>query len=238
MGAKYRLLLSFRCPGNRRVVLGNKAKRIVFIEIHRSEFGLTNPHRVPQHALEYRLQLARRAADDLQNLRSRSLLLKRFGKLARARLHLIEQAHVFDRDHRLVGEGGDKADLLLGEWPHRLGLQDNDPDWSSFAQQWQPQPRASAADFRSFLQGVFRIGQNIGDLDDASFLQDTTEDRSSPGWDWMLFHERLEFGRKTVKGNLPEGIAIRACDADHVRLTQARGGLDQRLEHNFEVERR
>src|SRR5262249_7771000 len=83
-----------------------------------------------------------------------------------------------------------------------------------------------------------RIGQNIGDLDDASFLQDTTEDRSSPGWDWMLFHERLEFGRKTVKGNLPEGIAIRACDADHVRLTQARGGLDQRLEHNFEVERR
>src|SRR5262249_47202786 len=91
---------------------------------------------------------------------------------------------------------------------------------------------------RSFLQGVFRIGQNIGDLDDASFLQDTTEDRSSPGWDWMLFHERLEFGRKTVKGNLPEGIAIRACDADQVRLTQARGGLDQRLEHNFEVERR
>src|SRR5262249_41850121 len=110
--------------------------------------------------------------------------------------------------------------------------------WISFAQQGQPQHRASAADLRSFLQGVFRIGQNIGDLDDASFLQDTTEDRSSPGWDWMLFHERLEFGRKTVKGNLPECIAIRACDADHVRLTQARGGLDQRLEHNFEVERR
>src|SRR5262249_45211721 len=97
------------------------------------------------------------------------------------------------------------------------------------AQQWQPQHRASAADLRSWLQGVFRIGQNSGDLDDASFLQDTTEDRFSPGWDSMLFHERLVFGRITVKGNLSEGIAIRACDANHFR--QARGGLDQRLKH-------
>src|SRR5262245_9483154 len=202
------------------------------------ELGLTDAPGISQNRSENLGELAGGAADDLEHLGHCRLLLQRLGQLARARLHLVEQTHVLDRDHRLVGEGGDKVNLLLGEWPHRLALQDNDPDWISFPQQWQPQHRASAADLRSFLQGVFRIGQNIGDLDDASFLQDTTEDRSAPGWDSMLFHERLVFGRITVKGNLPEGIDIRACDADHVRLTQARGGLDQRLEHNFEVEGR
>ena len=33
------------------------------------------------------------------------LLLQRFGEFDRAFLHLVEQPHVFDRDHCLVGEG-------------------------------------------------------------------------------------------------------------------------------------
>ena len=40
--------------------------------------------------------------------------------LARARLHLVEQAHVLDRDHGLVGEGGDQLDLLVGERPDNI----------------------------------------------------------------------------------------------------------------------
>ena len=70
---------------------------------------------VRQHGLEHRLQVAGRSGDDLQHLRRRGLLLQRLGKLARARLHLVEQPHVLDGDHRLVGEGGDKLDLLLRE---------------------------------------------------------------------------------------------------------------------------
>ena len=34
------------------------------------------------------------------------------GQLAHARLRLFEKAHVLDRDHSLVGEGGDEFDLL------------------------------------------------------------------------------------------------------------------------------
>jgi hypothetical protein len=30
-------------------------------------------------------------------------------------LHLVEQPYVRDRDHCLVGDGGDKLDLLVGE---------------------------------------------------------------------------------------------------------------------------
>ena len=32
-----------------------------------------------------------------------------------ARLHLIEQSRVLNRDHGLVGEGLDELDLLVGE---------------------------------------------------------------------------------------------------------------------------
>ena len=42
---------------------------------------------------------------------------QRLGKLARARLHLVEQSHVLDCDHRLVGEGLDQLDLLGSERP-------------------------------------------------------------------------------------------------------------------------
>ena len=37
-------------------------------------------------------------------------------------LHLVEQPHVLDRDHRLVGKGGDQFDLLVSERPHRFAL--------------------------------------------------------------------------------------------------------------------
>ena len=49
-----------------------------------------------------------------EDLRRRRLLLQRLGQLACARLHLVEQPHVLDRDHRLVGEGLDQLDLLFG----------------------------------------------------------------------------------------------------------------------------
>ena len=54
-----------------------------------------------------------------QDLRGRRLLLQRLGQLAIARLQLLEQPHVLDRDHRLVGEGLQQLDLLVGE---RAGL--------------------------------------------------------------------------------------------------------------------
>src|SRR5262249_59215663 len=83
------------------------------------EMGGANARRIFQNGLEHGLQFAWRTTDDLEHLRRRSLLLQRLGELARARLHLVEQPHVLDRDHRLVGEGGDEFDLSVAE---RLNL--------------------------------------------------------------------------------------------------------------------
>ena len=54
----------------------------------------------------------------LQHLGCRRLLLQRLGQIVGALLQLLEQPHVLDRDHCLVGEGLDELDLLVGEWPH------------------------------------------------------------------------------------------------------------------------
>ena len=72
------------------------------------------PHRSSadcDQRVEHRLQIERRAADDLQHVGGGGLLLQRLGEIAGARLHLVEQSHVLDRDDRLVGEGLDELDL-------------------------------------------------------------------------------------------------------------------------------
>ncbi len=55
------------------------------------------------------------STDHAQDLARRRLLLERLGQVAVARLQLVEQAHVLDRDHRLVGERRHQLDLLVRE---------------------------------------------------------------------------------------------------------------------------
>ena len=42
-------------------------------------------------------------------------VLARLGELPALVLDFVEQPHILDRDHRLVGEGLDQLDLFLGE---------------------------------------------------------------------------------------------------------------------------
>ena len=53
--------------------------------------------------------------DDAQDLAGRRLLLQRFGEVAVASLQLREQPHVLDGDDRLIGEGLEQRDLVVGE---------------------------------------------------------------------------------------------------------------------------
>ena len=66
-----------------------------------------------QHGLQ-----VERGVDRLGDVAERAQLLDRLRELARARLHLVEQPHVLDRDHRLIGKRSDQLDLLVGERPH------------------------------------------------------------------------------------------------------------------------
>ena len=73
--------------------------------------------RGPRHdRREHGLQIQRRA-DGLSDLAQRLQFADRSHELAGPRLELLEQAHVLDGDHGLVGEGPQQRDLFFGERP-------------------------------------------------------------------------------------------------------------------------
>ncbi len=64
---------------------------------------------------EHRFQVEGRAADDLEHIGGRGLLLQGFAEIVGALAQFVEQAGVLDGDHRLIGEAGDQIDLLVGK---------------------------------------------------------------------------------------------------------------------------
>src|SRR5262245_21512585 len=59
--------------------------------------------------IQHRLDVGRRTSDDTQYFTRRRLLLQRL-------LEFLEQPHVLDGDHRLIGEGFENFDLRIREW--------------------------------------------------------------------------------------------------------------------------
>ena len=85
--------------------------------------------------VQHRVEIERRAADRLQHLGRRGLLLQRLGHVAVARLHLLEQPDILDGDDRLVGEGLEQVDLLVVNGLTSVRRMTIAPMASSFAQQ-------------------------------------------------------------------------------------------------------
>ena len=90
-------------PTNRSSFTLNKANLCVSC--------LAEPRGIFGDRIKHRLNIRRRAGDDTQDLARRRLLLQRL-------LEFLEQPHVLDGDHRLVGEGFKKLDLRRGEGAH------------------------------------------------------------------------------------------------------------------------
>jgi hypothetical protein len=76
---------------------------------------------LPQHfahaddGVERRAQFMAHIGEELR------LVLARLGKLPALVLDFIEQAHILDGDHGLVGKGRQQLNLLLVEGPHLRG---------------------------------------------------------------------------------------------------------------------
>ena len=92
---------------------GQAQQAVVVDQVDAEPGRREQPLAAVEDLVEHRLRVGHRAADDLQHLGGRGLLLERL-------LGLVEQARVLDRDHRLVGERAQQADLLVGEAGRRL----------------------------------------------------------------------------------------------------------------------
>ena len=73
--------------------------------------GIAQPRGILRDHIQHRLNIRRRAGDDTQDFTRRRLLLQRL-------LEFLEQPHVLDGDHGLVGEGFKELDLRRGEGAH------------------------------------------------------------------------------------------------------------------------
>src|SRR5438874_7178711 len=63
------------------VEISRRMKRAGFVVKYCAEFGVTESYRILQNGLEHRFQLTQGAADNLQHLGRRGLLLLRFAQL-------------------------------------------------------------------------------------------------------------------------------------------------------------
>src|SRR5256885_5146600 len=87
---------------------GNQPEGVTFAAKEVSPVAATELVGILDHDVEDRLEVECGAADALEYVRGRRLLFERF-------LRLVEEPHVLDRDHRLVGERLDELDLARRE---------------------------------------------------------------------------------------------------------------------------
>ena len=100
---------------------------VPLVESQHHVINPANPRGALDDGVEHRLHVRRRAADDAEHLGRCRLMLQRLAQFRVALLDFLEQAHVLDGDDRLVGEGFEQLDLLVGERPDLQSANDESP---------------------------------------------------------------------------------------------------------------
>ena len=122
---------------------------------------LAQSHRLFQHCIEHRRQVARRRVDHLQYFSRRGLLIQRFSLLG-------EKSGVFDSDDRLIGEGVDKFYLPIRKRFHSSARNQDGTDWFAGTQERHSKRGSLLAKLDSF-DGIARNGGHVVNVHHAAF---------------------------------------------------------------------
>ena len=106
----------------------------------------------------------------LADLTERPQLAHRLAEFARARLHLVEQPHVLDRDYRLVGERAKQLDLHIAEQASIGPTDSNSADGASFPQHWHCKQCAEAGGKSCILNIVVRVRMDVRNMNDRTIM--------------------------------------------------------------------
>src|SRR5262249_36612719 len=120
-----------------------------------------------------------------------------FGKLARARLHLLKQSRVLDSDDGLVSEGPYKLDLAVGEGVHGAPRERKGANRHSFAQERHGNNGVKSADLGA-SQLVVRLGLGVDNMNRNSLKQRTSGCTSTSRLDGSPFQVFLQGGRDAI----------------------------------------
>src|SRR5262245_35121342 len=97
---------------------GGGMEQLAVVKQQMRKLGRANTAGVNEDRIEYGIEGAGGARDDLQDFRRGGLLCQRLAQL-------VEQAGILDCNHRLAGEALDQLDLLLRERSNLLAIDAN-----------------------------------------------------------------------------------------------------------------
>ena len=93
----------------------------------------------------------------------------------------------FSIDRCLVGKRGHQFDVLLRKRAYADPGQGENADRRPFSQHWHAQDRTKFPPSLGLVEGVFRIGQDIGDVDHMAFKQGSSARRPRIGLNGQVF---------------------------------------------------
>ena len=185
--------------------------------------------------VEHDLQIEGRAADDLQYVCSRGLLLQRFAQL-------VEQPRVLDRDDGLGGEARDQRDLFISKGTNLLAVHDDCADQFTLLQHGDGYKRPYTAEFdggddvRIAFFNVELLCSQIGDMNRRFACKQAT-DRIFRISGRASGCKASENAGGVLTSQPDEELAIPAIDLAEFGLADARGILQHGSKHRLQDRR-
>jgi hypothetical protein len=163
-----------------REAIGLRAiEHAVFLPRDRSLVGVAKPGGRFNERLQDWPQIEGRAADDLEHIGGRGLLLQRFGQVVGALAQLVEQPCVLDGDDGLAGEVVDQLNLFVCERPNLLAVDGDGPDQCVLFEHRDCNQAATAPQLdqraRFWAFGVGRLCRNVGNVYELLRPSDTAK---------------------------------------------------------------
>ena len=155
---------------------------------------------------------------------------------SRALLLRLEQPRVLDGDHRLVGEGGDQLDLLIGKRAHLIAAERKGADCRPIAQERHAESTSVSCQFLIAGRPVFGIGQHVGNMDCPAFQYGSPGRAATIDGQGVLEPIPLSFAGVAKVGDQPQHISIPLKDDALVSRAKPRCRFGQRVEHSLQIE--
>src|SRR5262249_26463948 len=132
-------------------------------------------------------------------------------------------------------EGGRQLNLLVCEWTHRGSPQGDHSNRQAFSQERNPKKRAKSASLLEWIP-VFRISQNVDDMNDFTFKQNTPGDRPTVNYSCVTRNELGVFKRQTIGRFFVKNSAPRSTYGARVRLAKSCRRFYQRIQYRLQIE--
>ena len=124
----------------------------------------------------------------------------------------LEQPHVLDGDHRLVGEGCDQLDLLVSERLDFCSLDMNHSDEGTFSQHGNSEHRSEVTNLLRLGHFIFGVREDIGNMNRPTLKGGPAVEDRTPRPNYVLSPEISELGWNAVVSRHAKDLTVDSVD--------------------------